>query len=97
MDEQAEEKTSPWPFVAILVGFKIWTLGLIIAFTGSWGVVWFLVSSHVLWIVLGAVALWSPAVFWTRLVRVRRRRHELQRAEWQVEDPSHHRFGDTFL
>lgn len=86
MEDENEEKASPWAFAAILVGFKIWTIGLIVVFTGSWGAFWFLVSSHVLWLIVGAVALWGPAVFWARLVRIRARRRELQRAEWEIED-----------
>lgn len=96
MEDQPEENASPWAFAAILVGFKLWTLILIVVVTGSWGAVWFLISSHVLWITLGLVALWGPAVFWTRLVRVRARRRELQRAEWHVEDASRPMLGDTF-
>ncbi|HUZ03563.1 MAG TPA: hypothetical protein VMU89_24730 [Thermomicrobiaceae bacterium] len=86
MEDQPEDNASPWAFAAILVGFKVWTLILILAFTGSWGAFWFLVSSHVLWITGGAIVLWGPALFGTRLLRVRARRRELQRAEWEVED-----------
>ncbi|ACZ39164.1 glycosyltransferase 87 family protein [Sphaerobacter thermophilus] len=73
-------------FIAILVGFKLWTLLLILLVATSWGTVGFLAATHVLWIMVGMVALWGPALLWYRLIRMRRRRRELQRAEWEVED-----------
>lgn len=81
------EHVSAWPFVLILVGFKIWTLILILVMATSWDAVEFIIASHVLWLLIGAAVLWGPAFFWWRLVRARRRRAELQRAEWEVEQP----------
>lgn len=87
-DGHADDEQSPglWSFVAILLGFKLWTLLLILLFATSWATVRFLIATHVLWISIGAVVLWGPAILWFRLIRARARRRELQRAEWHVED-----------
>lgn len=81
-----DDGPGPGAFIAILVGFKLWTLLVILLVATSWDTAGFLAATHVLWILVGTVALWGPAVLWYRLVRVRRRRRELLRAEWEVED-----------
>lgn len=81
-----EESPSPWAFVAILVGFKIWTLILILIYVTSWSAVWFVIASHVLWISIAAVVLWAPTLLWLRLFRGRAKRRKLLRQEWEVED-----------
>lgn len=83
------EAISPWPFVAILVGFKLFTLIMILVVTTSWDVVWFMLATHALWIFAALMVAWAPALFWFRLIRVRARRRKLQEAEWQVEDTYH--------
>lgn len=85
-DEADEESPSPWAFVGILVGFKLWTLLLILIFVTSWSAVWVVIATHVLWISIAAIVLWAPTIFWMRLFRGRAKRRKLQRQEWEVED-----------
>jgi hypothetical protein len=82
-----EERKGLYAYVGILVGFKIWTLIIILYLTSSWDTVIFVLAGHVLWIGAGAVIVAGPAAFWARLVRVRAKRRKLQYAEWHVEDP----------
>lgn len=88
MDDHEVEEQTPGAraFVAILVGFKIWTLLLIALVMSSRSTIEFLVASHVLWIAAGAFFVWAPALFWLRLARGRARRRKLQAAEWHIED-----------
>ncbi len=82
-----EERNGLYAYVGILVGFKVWTLVLILWLTSSWDTVVFLLAGHVLWIGAGVMAAAGPAAFWMRLVRVRGKRKQLQHAEWHVEEP----------
>uniref|UniRef100_A0A831T6Z3 Uncharacterized protein n=1 Tax=Thermorudis peleae TaxID=1382356 RepID=A0A831T6Z3_9BACT len=86
MDEgQKIRQIAIW-FIGILVAFKLWTVLLIVIYSSRWETVQFLLANHVLWFVSGAVLLWGPALFWARLLRLRARRRELIRSEWEVED-----------
>ncbi|MCM8750627.1 hypothetical protein NET02_15890 [Thermomicrobiaceae bacterium CFH 74404] len=86
MDEgQKIRQIAIW-FIGILVAFKLWTVLLIVIYSSRWETVQFLLANHVLWFVAGAVLLWGPALFWARLLRLRARRRELIRSEWEVED-----------
>lgn len=82
-----EDRNSLYAYVGVLVGFKIWTLILILWLMSSWHAVVFIVVGHVLWIVAIAVIVAGPATFWMRLLRARARRRKLQHAEWHVDDP----------
>ena len=86
MDEgQKIRQIAIW-FIGILVAFKLWTVLLIVTYSAKWETVQFLLANHVLWFVVGAVLLWGPALFWARLLRLRARRRDLIRSEWEVED-----------
>lgn len=79
-------------YAGVLVGFKLWSIFLIYVFWGGSDTVGFLLGTHVLWIVVPAALIWAPAIFWFRLIRVRRRRQALEDAEWNVhEQPRAHR------
>jgi type IV secretory pathway VirB3-like protein len=79
-----EDRRAMYAFFGVLVAFKLFTIILIFALLTSWSTLAFLVLGHFLWLAFGAVVLWSPALFWFRLRRVRRRRRALQSAEWNV-------------
>lgn len=94
MDDQRGDAAgpSPWVFFGILLGFKLWTLLLVLIVAATWDTVEFILATHVLWITVGAFLLWAPVLFWVRLMRVRARRRELLRAEWEVEDTPARRY-----
>ncbi len=83
-----EDRRSLYAFLGILVGFKIWTLIIILWLTSSWQTVVFLLAGHILWFIGAAVLVAGPAAFWARLIKMRRRRKQLQHAEWNVEETS---------
>jgi uncharacterized integral membrane protein len=75
-----------WPFIWVLTAFKAFTLVLILWFAVPWDG-----SAHFVWVhslpvffFLGA-ALLGPAVFFVRLLRVRRRRRRLIEAEFRTD------------
>lgn len=75
-----------YAYFGVLVAFKLFTLVAILIYMSSWQTFIFVVASHVLWIIVGAVLVAGPATFWARLVRVRSRRHRLLAQEWHVEE-----------
>lgn len=87
MGEHEGETKNALAFFGILLGFKLWTLLVILVVVTSWDAVTFVVASHVLWIAGAVLLIPGPVIFWIRLVRMRARRARLQRAEWEVEDP----------
>jgi hypothetical protein len=84
--EPEDDRGAMYAYFGILVGFKIFTLVVILWLTSSWEAVVFVVASHVLWISVALVLVAGPAAFWARLVRVRRRRRRLLHQEWHVEE-----------
>jgi hypothetical protein len=82
-----EDVTSPWPFIWTLFGFKLVTAAL------TW---WFavrstetnaiLASTHWFWLGVPALAISGPLVYQWRVRRVRRKRAQLQAAEWMVPE-----------
>jgi threonine/homoserine/homoserine lactone efflux protein len=85
-----EDRRGLYAFLGVLVGFKIWTLIIILWLTSTWQTVVFLLAGHVLWLAGAAVLVAGPAAFWTRLIRVRAKRKKLQHAEWNVEETRDH-------
>jgi hypothetical protein len=77
-------RTAILTFTGVLIGFKLWSILLIYIVGGTEGTTMFLLGTHVLWIVVPVVLLWAPALFWYRMVRVRRRRSSLLESEWNV-------------
>lgn len=82
-----EERVNIWPYVWILFGFKIVTVG------ATW---WYasrsreatsiLAATHWFWIFIPLLAIGGPMLFQYRLRRVRRKRAQLQAAEWMVDE-----------
>ena len=82
-----EESFSIWPFVWILFGFKLATALIIWWFAaGSAGTYSILVGTHWFWLVFPILALSGPIAYQWRLRRVRRKRAQLQAAEWMVDE-----------
>lgn len=73
-------------YIGVLIGFKLWSFFLIYLFWGGLDTVGYLLGTHVLWFLVPAIAFAAPALFWFRLLRVRRRRRELEEAEWNVHE-----------
>ncbi|MCS7246501.1 MAG: hypothetical protein NZ696_02730 [Thermomicrobium sp.] len=88
LDERADWRRLAWWFGGIVIGFKTWTLGVILVFSVQWSTAWFLLLNHLAWVIAFALLIWGPLLFWYRLVRVRRRRHALLRSEWEISEPS---------
>ncbi len=85
-DDETEGSASVWGFLIALFIFKLVTVGVIFWHMQTWesGVI----LGATLWywfpplILLGA----GPVLFYLRLRRIRRRRAELRRAEWMLDD-----------
>lgn len=88
MDDRSTLRRVTLWFVGIVVGFKLWTILLVFVFMANWSVAWYMLLNHVAWLSGLVVTLWGPALFWYRLVQLRRRRSELLRSEWDLAEAS---------
>jgi len=88
MEERGNWRQVAWWFGGIVLGFKLWTVFLVILFSVEWSTAWYLILNHVAWFIGLALLGSGPVLFWYRLVRVRRRREDLLRAEWEITTPS---------
>ena len=84
--EPQDDRRAMYAYFGILAAFKLFTLVAILIYMSSWETIVFVVASHIMWIVIGAVLVAGPATFWARLVRVRSRRRQLIAQEWHVEE-----------
>jgi hypothetical protein len=86
-----EDKTVVWAFVGSLATVKLLTSILILYYFPSWHTLGLVVILSLFWIApplyyLGLyVKRYSDGRY--RLIRARRRRKELVRQEWEIEDP----------
>lgn len=78
-----------------LILFKVWGLALLLVFSPTSDALLFIAATHWMWVVLPALLLGGPAYAWYRLVRVRRRRKQLLRAEWMGSGPGSGPGGPT--
>ena len=85
-----EERRAVWGFVWVLFGFKIATVVAIVVASRSEEAVVLAAATTWYFLPVPFVAVGGALVFRYRLVRVRRRRERLRRAEWLLDDaPSH--------
>jgi dolichyl-phosphate-mannose--protein O-mannosyl transferase len=90
-------RTAALTFAGVLIGFKLWSVILIYVVWGGEGTTTFLLGTHVLWIAVPLLLLWTPTMFWYRMMRMRRRRQALLEAEWNVtqEPPARREANDS--
>lgn len=81
-----ESKAPLWTFLGMILGFKLITSIIIFVMEPSARSFAFLVAMQWYWLILPLPFIVVPALFWYRLVRVRRRRRKLIRAEWLVSE-----------
>ena len=89
MEREAErdrqESSSAWAFLWILLAFKLATVVMIFWADISAETSVLLSATTWYWSIIPILATAGPIVYRVRLRRVRRRRAQLQRAEWLVE------------
>ena len=84
MHGDGDARAALWTFLGMAIGFKLATSLIIFAMLPSAHSAVFLIGMNWYWPVLLVVVLALTGLFWFRLMRVRARRRELIRAEWQV-------------
>lgn len=85
MTEDADSKAALWTFVGMIVGFKIITSIIIFMMEPTVASAAFLIVMQWYWLLIPLPFVIVPVLFWVRLWKVRRRRRQLIRSEWQVE------------
>ncbi len=87
-NREDDEVSGAIAFIWVLFVFKMVTLVMIFWAARSYDTAVFLTATHWFWAFVPAVILAGPIVFRYRLLRVRRRREQLRRAEWLLDQPS---------
>jgi Flp pilus assembly protein TadB len=89
--ETAEEgagRAAMWTYIWVMVGFKVVTGAFLLYYTHAFGTWAVLIALHIPWIVAAIVLSVAPGAFYWRLVKVRARREELLRQEFDVPPPA---------
>ncbi len=93
--EESDARATVWAFLWVLFGFKIATVGIIwYVAAGSGESVVMIAATTWYWLVIPIAAISGPLLFRWRMIKMRRRREELRRAEWREEPVTvvfHHR------
>lgn len=83
--EQDDARKTVWGFIWTLFCFKIATVVLIFyAANASGESFWILFTTTWYWLIIPAVAIAGPLAYQIRIRQVRRKRRQLQLAEWTV-------------
>ena len=82
--EDKANKAALWTFLGMILGFKLITSIIIFVMEPSARSAVFLLAMQWYWLLSPLPFIVVPAIFWYRLVRVRRRRRKLIQSEWLV-------------
>lgn len=83
-----DDHVAAWAFVWVLFVFKMATVFLIWWSSRSYETGVFLVATTWFWAAIPIIACAAPITFRWRLMKARKRRAQLQRSEWFVDDAS---------
>lgn len=84
--EASDDQATVWAFLWVLFWFKIATVGIIwYVAAGSGESLAMIAATTWYWLVIPIGAISGPLLFRWRMIKVRRRREALRRAEWNVE------------
>jgi Flp pilus assembly protein TadB len=85
--EESEERATVWAFLWVLFAFKMATIGVIWYVAAGTGQSLVMIAATTwYWLVIPIAALAGPLLVRWRMIKMRRRREELRRAEW-CEEP----------
>ncbi len=84
--EEADDLNAAWAMIWSMIAFKVGlTIWIILAFPSGYNLFMQLVMNWY-WFAAIVLILAGPALFWWRMLRVRRKRAKLQHAEWHVDE-----------
>ena len=90
-DEEAASRAAMWTYIWVMVGFKVITACFILYFTHAWGFWAIMLALHLPWIAGALILAGVPGAAYWRLVKMRARRAELIRQEFEVMPPGQER------
>src|SRR5680860_323571 len=84
--EESEERATVWAFLWVLFAFKMATIGVIWYVAAGTGESLVMIAATTwYWLVIPIAAITGPLLVRWRMIKMRRRREELRRAEWREE------------
>jgi len=85
--EGSAGRAAMWTYIWVMVGFKVVTAIFLLWYTHTFMTWAVLIALHIPWIAAAVVLGAVPGAFYWRMVRVRARRAELIRQEFNVAPP----------
>ena len=83
--EDRDDLSAAWLMIGAMIAFKVGlTLFILLAYPSAQNL-HMQIALNWPWLLAIVVLLAPPAAFWVRRVRVRAKRAQLQRAEWNVD------------
>lgn len=86
MDDKAAARAAAWTFIGVVLGFKLWTIILILLFWPTGEALLLMLAMNWPFLLGALVLIAGPALVWYRLLRARARRRRLLWEEWHLED-----------
>jgi hypothetical protein len=86
-DEEAAGRAAMWTYIWVMVGFKVVTACFVLWYTNAFGFWAIMIALHIPWIAGALILAGIPGAFYWRLVKMRARRSELIRQEFEVTPP----------
>lgn len=85
VEGEGEDRAALRTYIGVMVGFKIVMAIVLLHFTHALGAIALLLALHIPWVIAAAFLLSAPSVAYYRLLKVRARRAELIRQEFNVD------------
>ena len=83
-DEAAAGRAAMWTYIWVMVGFKVVTACFVLYFTHAFGFWAIMIALHIPWIAAAIILAGAPSAAYVRLVKMRARRAELLRQEFNL-------------
>lgn len=84
-NEEEEGRRAAFAFLWVMIAFKVITMVFIFAQMRTFNSFIFLAATFWYWLPIIGFLIAAPLMFRYRLLRMRRRRRDLQRSEWMVD------------
>lgn len=86
-DEESAGRAAMWTYIWVMVGFKVLTAAFLLYYTHTFYTWAVLIALHIPWLFAALLLGVLPGAMYWRMVKVRARRAELLRQEFDLEPP----------
>ena len=84
--EKKEARETLWAFLWVLLAFKVFTMAILFFYTDSAELRHIVSATAWPWLLIPGFAIAGPVGYRWRLIRQRRKRERLRKAEWMIDE-----------